>query len=200
MFKYHLYGSRYGGEHTIGTIPIDVAEYWLDKGADAFEDYMLDWEHDEINMSGEIPEKYQLPNWYEVDNIEHLCSIEFEDANVIVVQDITNQKEGDMPWNGKVITEIDLKEDLLGTITNPFENNNDWKGDNVLVYGQSFEKGGCNFETLITEEPFDASKVKCDVTQWDTILMVDGINYDGEFLSNEGMEGIGKSMSCWIDY
>ena len=35
-YKYHVLGTPYGGEHTIGTIPKKVAEYWLKQGADAF--------------------------------------------------------------------------------------------------------------------------------------------------------------------
>ena len=48
-YKYKVSISRYGGEHTIGTIPTKVANWWLEnKTADEFEEYILshDWEED----------------------------------------------------------------------------------------------------------------------------------------------------------
>jgi len=68
-YNYYLMVGPYGGKHTIGTIPKKVAEYWLNKGADAFDEYMLDDDHDKINNSGSIPKEYQLPVWYELNNI-----------------------------------------------------------------------------------------------------------------------------------
>ena len=197
-YKYYLHAGHYGGEHTIGTIPKEVAEYWLDKGADAFEEYMLDWDHDEINDSGTIPEEFQLPNWYDVDDIEHVCSIEFTSLNTLTVTDITNQKDGDNIWVGKEIAEIKMSEDKIGELLDE-ESDKISNNDDYIVYGQSFEKGSCSFEILETDEPFNASKLKFDVAVWNDLQFVTGINYDGESLSNEGMEGHGKSMACWIE-
>ena len=43
-YKYNICATRYGGEHTIGTINKSVASYWLKRGQDEFEDYMTDWD------------------------------------------------------------------------------------------------------------------------------------------------------------
>ena len=41
-YKYKVSISRYGGEHTIGTIPTKVANWWLEnQTADEFEEYIL---------------------------------------------------------------------------------------------------------------------------------------------------------------
>jgi hypothetical protein len=196
-YEYHIYGSRCGGEHTIGTIPKKVAEYWSQQGADAFEEYMLNWEHEELNEGASIPKEYQLPNWYELDDIDHMCSIEFHEGNIVTVTDITNQKEDDMPWVGNVIAEIPMTEDKIGSFIDEVAKAPN--KDDFIVYGQSFEKGICSFETLKIDEPFDASKLKFDVAVWDDLYLVSGLIYDDKYLANEGMEGETKSMACWID-
>ena len=189
-YEYTLYASRYGGEHTIGTISNDVAEYWLDKGDDAFAEYMMDGDHDVINEDGFIPKDYQLPIWYEVDDIEHMFTVEFADGQCLCVEDAKT---------GETVAEIKLTDDLLGRVHNPFADNNDFKGKSV-VYGQTFEKGGFPFENLVTDEPFDVSKLKFNVTEWDNLKLVDTIEYDGQSLCVEGDgDTMEKSQACWID-
>jgi hypothetical protein len=192
-YEYHIWGSRYGGEHTIGTIPQKVADYWLEQGQDAFQDYMFAgyWEDDKEELNKTIPKEFQIDTyWHDLDNIEHLCTVEFETSNVIIVEELKT---------GKQVVEIAMSDDLLGDVNNPFADNNDWKGENAVVYGQSFEKGGFDFENLIIDEPFDASKLKLNVSEWDTMKLVNGISYDGQVLYAQGGDTIGKSMAMWID-
>ena len=153
---------------------------------------MWSYDHYEKNEDGTIPLEYQLPEWWEVDDIEHMSTVEFHDTNVLYVEDAKT---------GETVAEIAMTEDLLGTVSDPM-------GDGVcgvdttdtaIVYGQSFEKGGFNFETLKTDEPFDASKVKFNVTAWDTLKLVDAVVYDGDALCVEDGDTIGKSFACWID-
>lgn len=191
-YEYNLWGSRYGGEHTIGTIPQKVADYWLDKGQEAFEEYMWSYDHYEKNEDGTIPLEYQLSEWWEVDDIEHMSTVEFSDANVLYVEDVKTKE---------IVAEIPMTEDLIGTVFNPLTEGVcgvDTTGK-AIVYGQSFEKGGFNFEMLKTDEPFDASKVKFNVTEWDTLKLVNDVDYDGDTLSVEDGDTIGKSFACWID-
>lgn len=187
-FEYHIWGSRYGGEHTIGTIPNDVAEYWVEKGADTFSEYMWSWDHDEKNADGSIPEKYQLPEWWEVDDIDHLNTVEFEIGNVLVVDDAKTNE---------TVAEIEMTEDMIGSVHDPLDDE-DTTGKSV-VYGQSFEKGGFPFETLVTDTPFDPSKLKFELTIWNDLKLVHAITYDGQTLSPEGGDTIGKGYACWID-
>ena len=197
-YKYCMLGSRYGGEHTIGTISRDVAEYWLKQGEGAFENYMLNFDHDELNEKGSIPKEYQLPNWYELDDIDHLCSVEFYEDNTITVFDTTNQKEGDFSWVGEQVAEISMTEDKIGSFIDEQAKASLTIFDYV-VYGQSFEKGTCTFETLEIDEPFDASKLKFDGSVWNKSQFVHGLTYEDTYLCNEGMEGETKSMACWIE-
>ena len=190
-YKYNICATRYGGEHTIGTIDKSVASYWLNRGQDEFEDYMTDWDREEANEKFNVPKKYQLPDWYEIDDIEHLCSAEFEISNVFHVTD---------EETGEDIAEVPMKDDMIASLVNPFEHSKTWKKKNkVVVYGQSFEKGGFPFETIETDEPFDASKLKANCTEWDGLKMIHSITYDGNEYCCEGGDTTGKSMAVWID-
>ena len=192
-YEYHIWGSRYGGEHTIGTIPQKVADYWLEQGQDVFQDYMFAgyWEDDKEELNKTIPKEFQIDTyWHDLDNIDHFCTVEFETSNVITVEELKT---------GKQVAEIAMTDDLLGDVNNPFANDNAWKGENAVVYGQSFEKGCFPFENLIIDEPFDASKVKLNVSEWHTMKLVDAISYEGQVLYAQGGDTIGKSMAMWID-
>lgn len=79
--------------------------------------------------------------------------MEFHDTNVLYVEDAKT---------GETVAEIPLTECMLGNVLDPLDGV-DTTGK-AIVYGQSFEKGGFNFETLEIDEPFDASKVKFHVT------------------------------------
>lgn len=202
-YEYNIWGSRYGGEHTIGTIPLKTAIYWLKKGEDAFEEYMFSgyWDDDKDELNNDIPEEHQIEEmWHDLDDVDHICSVEFESSNVLVVEDAKT---------GKTVAEIEMTEDKLGSVCDPLSLlTYDDDGDLIdpdtgemmnLVYGQSFEKGGFNFETIKTNEPFDASKLKFNITTWSTMKLVHAVEYDGEDYGAEGGDTIGKSMSMWID-
>lgn len=192
-YKYMVYALGHGGEHTIGIIPHKVAEYWLDKENVELYLYMFSgyWDDDKEELNKTIPEEFQINEyWHDMDEIEHMFSVEFESSNVLIIEDAKT---------GETVAEINMTEDLMGDVHNPFAENNAWKGDNAVVYGQSFEKGGFNFMTLQTDEPFDASKVKFNVTEWSTLKLVNSVDYGGMILPAEDGDTIGKSMAFWID-
>jgi hypothetical protein len=196
-YKYYLIAGPYGGEHTIGTIPKKVAVYWLDKGADSFDEYMLNDDHDKINNSGTIPEEYQLPIWYELNNVSHMSTVMFCNSNFLTVFDVTELGENVYLEKGKEVAKIEMTDDMIGNsdvsavkLTN----------DEYVVYGASNDTGFCRFELLETDKPFDASKLKFYVSAWNKFKLVMGINYNGRDLGNEGMEiSTGQSMECWIN-
>ena len=198
-YEYNVWGSRYGGEHTIGTIPKNVAKYWLEKGQDAFKEYMFAgyWEDDKEELNKTIPKEYQIDKyWHDLDDIDHIDTVEFESSNVLIVTDAKT---------GETVAEINMTDDKLGAVCNAesdaYENDEElFDGKKVIVYGQSFEKGGFNFENLVIDEPFDESKVKFDVSIWDDLKLVDAVNYGDDITLNvEGGDTTGKSMAMWID-
>lgn len=196
-YNYYLMVGPYGGKHTIGTIPKKAAEYWLDKGADAFDEYMLDDDHDKINKSGTIPKEYQLPIWYELNNVGYVSSAIFCNSNILTVLDVTKLDENVYIEKGKEVARIEMTDDM---VSDSDVNTMKLKDEEYVVYGASNDTGFCKFELLETKEPFDSSKLKFYVSYWNNFRLITGINYNGDDLGNEGMEiSTGQSMECWID-
>jgi len=82
-----------GGEHTMGTIKNEIAKYWQCEGEEFFEEYMFSWDKDEIANQYGIPEKYQLGDWNELDDLCHLNGPEFiEDITYFELIDIDTQE------------------------------------------------------------------------------------------------------------
>ena len=195
-YKYYMTAGPYGGEHTIGTIPKRVAEYWLNKGADAFDQYMLDDNHDQFNESGKIPKEYQLPTWYKLDNVDHLSAAVLCNSNTLTVLDVSNLSEHAFLREGKEIASIEMTNNLIGNLD---VNTVELLNGEYIVYGASNDSGICRFELLETGEKFDESKLKFNVTAWNDFKLVTGINYKGQILDNEGMkDSTVQSMECWI--
>lgn len=185
---YRLTGYRYGGEYTIGTISKSVAAYWLKKGDKVFEKYMTSPQQELFNKNLTIPEEFQLPKWYELDDLMHLNSLEFDPLNWLLIENNTT---------GKNVTEIFMNERLVGEMHNPIVEQTDLKA-RVLVYGQSFEKGYFDFGNLTTDEPFEPSNLKINITHWNNIKVIDSIAYNDESLCAETGETEGKGLRCWI--
>ena len=76
---------------------------------------------------------------------------------------------------------------------------NIYNGEKYIVYGKSFEEGNFSFENLVTDEPFDASKVKLDVvTLWDNLKLVHAVCYGNQTLCIEDGDTNRKSTEVWI--
>lgn len=202
-YKYLLWASRHGGEHTIGLIDQKIADYWLEKGKDEdsvyddrFEEYMWAEPADdrlELNKKWSVPKEFQIEEyWHDVTDIEHMNGCEFHDTNCLNVVDEETNKE---------VAEVYMTEDKLGSVFDPVADGVPGVDmtDKAIVYGQSFEKGGWNFEALEIDEPFDPSKVKFDVTIWSELKIVHAVDYDGQSLCVEDGDSWGKSMAIWID-
>ena len=198
-YSYYLTAGPYGGEHTIGTIPKKVAKYWLDQGADAFGEYMLDGDHDSINDSGEIPKEYQLPIWQELNNVFRISSVVFCNSNNLTVTDVTKLSEKKSFEDGLEVANITLTEGLIGDSDVNAGRIRDLNNE-CIVYGASNDTGFCSFELLETDQPFDAKKLKFDLTSWNRFKLLASVKYSGKDLGNKGMEILTKqSQECWID-
>ena len=196
-YKYEITAGRYGGEHVIGTIPNSVAEYWMDKGDEVFEEYLFNWDRE--NDFPNIPKKYELNEWHDIDNIMHHCSIEFADSNYF---EVTNTETNDYFYAdfGDIIEDEIVVDDT--------EMKKAMRSKKAVVFGQSFEKG--HFEAVcydnegnhcdfVIDEPFDVKKIKnVSVTRWSNLLLLNSFEYEGYSFELEGGDSIGKSMSAWI--
>ena len=81
-FSLEIYGC--GGEHTIGTVKNEIAKYWQTDGEEFFEEYMFSWDKPELIEKYSIPEKFQLQDWNELDDLAHLNGPEIMEENTIL--------------------------------------------------------------------------------------------------------------------
>jgi len=196
-YNYKINAGRYGGEHIIGTIPNSVGQYWLNKGNQQFEDYFFSWNKDEDYPN--IPQKFALEDWYEIDDIMHESTVEFADTNYF---EITNKKTNKSFY-------IDFSEINKDSISVDLSSNDTiLKSKKTIVFAQSFEKGSyeiscydkegrsCDF---ITDEPFDVNKIKnVNLIMWSNLLLLNGFEYEDYSFEISGGDSIGKSMTAWL--
>jgi hypothetical protein len=75
-----------------------------------------------------------------------------------------------------------------------------YHGDDVVVYGQSYAKG--SFITAFEiEGDFDLSKLKLWVTDWSDLKLVEGFEYAGHLIGFGGWQEDSTSLGqhAWID-
>jgi len=189
--RYEIIGTRYGGEHTIGTIPKEVAKFWFTQG-NRFKEYMKDTSiQEERNKDGSVPKEYQLGECWVNDDVFHNDTLEFSGENKLQVLDTESND-----W----IAEIKLTDVLVNKKKNPVRDR-DWDRTlNYLVYRQGMDKGGWTW-ILETDEVFDVSKLKVNIDQYyDDIKLVDTLVYDGQEIESDGGDGnIHHDFYCWIN-
>ncbi len=164
---YMLTVNGCGGEHTIGFIDIEAATYWK-KNDEIFQEYMFSWDRNEVVDKYNIPEKYQLKDWNEIDDLAHLNGPEFvKDYSLINVLD----------EEGEPITEINITEDMIEVDEEPLVSE-DIKNKVAVVYGQQWNKGTFYFGPIETEETFDSSKLKISCSRWQNLIIISQIEYE----------------------
>ena len=176
-----------GGEHTIGFIDIEAGSYWK-KNDEIFQEYMFSWDRNEVVDKYNIPEKYQLKDWNEIDDLAHLNGPEFvKDYSLINVLD----------EEGEPITEINITEDMIEVDEEPLVSE-DIKNKVAVVYGQQWNKGTFYFGPIETEETFDSSKLKISCSRWQNLIIISQIEYEDRIYYPEE-DSRGKSQTIYFD-
>lgn len=198
------YASRYGGEHTIGTITQEQGHFWHQMGHELFTQYLhFQWAGDakhDLNITWNIPEHLQLKEFWEIDDIDHQNAPLFYDGNMIEFAKVLDDGVAHID-DEETVAELDFASDeVKKMVLIADEETVNYKGDDVIVYSWSAVKGG--FETAFEiEGDFDITKLKllCSTHQDD--LLVTGFGYDGEELDHNGWQdnSHGKGQSSWID-
>lgn len=197
MTEIVAYASRYGGEYTIGTITQEQGHFWFQMGDELFTQYLhfqnVGWDGD-LNVKWNIPEHLQLKEFWEVDDIVHINAPQFEAQNQIEFAKVTEDGGEETIANIDFAT-IDSNMVLCGV--SEVEN---YYGDDVIVYGQSYAKG--SFITAFEiEGDFDLTKLKLSCMDWLDLMLVDGFEYDGELCGFGGWQedSISLGQTAWID-
>lgn len=200
QFQYKIVARGSGGEYTIGAVDEKISEYWLEQGKNKFKEYMINNDREESNSKFNVPEEYQLPAWYEIDNIKHLNSVEFHSSTTFYISDLLASKE---------ITSINLNEEMIKSICDPLSeleelNIKYWEsiyeeGENQIIFGGDQQKGSFTFKTIESDEAFDLTKLKINCTEWVDLKIIHSLEYDGKIYLPDEADTIHEAMAIWID-
>lgn len=195
IFNYSLNVTKYGGEHTIGTITKAQADYWLSYEEDVLEDHIQNWSGD----AEKIPKQFHLGIWNEdICDILQAYGSEYSNNNTLCITDENTQSDLGIQLGNM---------DLVSVKTNVLERDDQGKyvdktlndANKVLCYGENLERGGWDFEPLELDHPVDISKFRFHITQWDTLWLLDKIEYEGNSYGYDDGDTIGKGFKFWID-
>ena len=179
--EFEIYG--YGGELVIGSITKAQFDYWLpfiDKGETEGLDSHLFWDpYDEGEGNPITDEKDScfLGYWHDMDNIAHSCGADLDSCTVVV----TSLETGD---------EIFKTDEPNVSDTEHYEDTQLDPG--YYFKGYAYEKGQFFLTELEIEGKFDPNKLTVRISNIDGNHIIDQVEYDGEYLENEGGGTNGK--------
>ena len=197
VFKYKISSSGLGGEHTIGTIPKSLSKYWLDWERNDFQSYIFSFNREEDYPN--VPVKFQLNEWSEIDDIDHQNTIEFEDTNYFEIINKETKESFFVYFKDINREQVVINQKSIEKIS---------ASNEPIVFCQSWEKGEFIVECkdnegnpteFITNEPFDVEKIKnIKCTQWSEIILLNSFEYEQYSFEVFGGDTIGKSKSAWL--
>lgn len=189
-YKISMWG--YGGEKVMGTVDPKVWDYCVANQVDLSD---IAWgDEDTVEQMKLDPDMLPFPpgSWYECDNMAHTNGVS-RNAGTLQIED----ENGETVYE-KSLDDITGYEDADGN-PEPEWNCTDevWigsrsKGEIVLI-GNSNEKGTFFEAELPLTAPFDISKLTLCYEEIDGEEIVNGVTYDGEDIDNWGGSTDGKS-------
>jgi hypothetical protein len=181
---YRVELGAYGGEVYAGRVDRKIYDYFKSRSID-LDEYASDWDNEL-----EVPEDMQpFPpgSPYECDELVHASGATMDDGNYITVYDENGEEvwQHSLDLNALDDSEIPVNEWEVFTM-------DDLKDGEVAYWGGQGEKGllyGGEFEL---KQPFDPKKLMLNFTNADGWYICNGVEYDGEDISNDDMSTTGK--------
>lgn len=206
--KYKFSIGRYGGETVMGTITREQYEYWKDRDND-LEEYVMGFDRETYEQENDIPEEAKFSgDWYEQDNVEHICGGEVSDGNYLQIDEFDQDGNPIKNANGtfKVWEPIALgaeSREKHGIKTNDyptFDADHDSVINKCYFYGQVFNKGGWHNEELVElNEELDLSKITLNCSDVEGWLVCNSISYEGiDEPIHLTEDSTGSSQTCCV--
>ena len=185
MYRYKISLDVYGAEFTVGSVSLDAYAYWSKKGKDYFENHLVSDEESSIE------EAHSLYPWFERDDLIHTYGVEFSGSNRITINEESTsttvlESDLDQDWIKDASWVINDKPHLL-------------EKDTVLMTCASWEKGTWECELIVTDAPFDQSKLEFFLYHIDGMYLVDNLQYDGEEITCTDVNSRGTGFDVWFD-
>jgi hypothetical protein len=206
--KYKFSIGRYGGETVMGTITREQYEYWKDRD-DELQEYVMGFDREEYEREHNIPDEAKFSgDWYEQDNVEHICGGEVSDGNYLQIDEFDQDgnpiknADGTFKMWEPIALGIESR-DKHGIKTNDyqqFDEDHNAVNNKCYFYGQMFNKGGWHNEELVElGEELDTNKITLNCSEVQGWLLCNSISYEG--LSEDihlSEDSTGSSQTCCV--
>jgi len=206
--KYRFTISRYGGETVMGTITREQYEYWKDRDDD-LQEYVMGFDREAYEQEHNVPEEARFSgDWYEQDNVEHICGGEVSDGNYLQIDEfdqdgnpIKNADGSFKMWEPIALgRESREKHGIKTNDYQQFDEDHDSVINKCYFYGQAFNKGGWGNEDFVElAEELDTNKITLNCSEVQGTLMCSSISYEGldqEIPLTE--DSTGSSQTCCV--
>jgi hypothetical protein len=180
-FEVEIYG--YGGEVVIGKLTKKQYDYWQpiseSDDMDRLDSHIFSDPYDEGEGGNLITNENDprfLGYWHDIDSIAHSCGPEIDGCTVLV----TNIDDGEEVYKTEEPEVADTEHYNIDELDKGY-----------YFKGYTAEKGQFFFAEMEADK-FDPSKLTVKVSNIDGNHIIDKVEYDGEYLENEGGGTNGK--------
>ena len=203
--KYTFSIQRYGGETVMGSITPYQYHYWKNREQE-LTDYVMGFDREAYETEHSIPEEAKMRDWYEIDNIAHVCGAPVESCNFLHIDEsdqngaaIRNADGSYKMWEPIELSnesrekfDIKLEDGECIDVDHPSLENE------YYFWGSTSNKGGWTTEAINIDGELDLSQLKIHYKQIEGSDIAYAISYgDGEPLSLQE-DSSGNSQQCYV--
>ena len=199
--KYKFSISRYGGETVMGTVTREQYEYWKERDNE-LQEYVMGFDREEYEKEHDVPEEAKFKgDWYEQDNVEHICGGEVSDGNFLYIEEYDQDGNQIKSWEPIALgAESREKHGIKLNDYQQFDADHDAVINKYYFYGQVFNKGGWYNEELVElGEELDTNKITLNCSDVEGWLLCNSILYEGLEQEIPLIEdSTGSSQTCCV--
>ena len=205
--KYKFNIQRYGGETVVGTITPYQYHYWKNRQQE-LTDYLMGFDRAEYETEHNIPEEARFNrDWYENDNIAHICGAPIESANFLHIDEYDQDGNAIRDEKGHLVFRepIELSNDNVQKLGIQYMDqecidvDHDSLKNQYYLWGSTSNKGGWTVDDDIEiEGDLDFTQLKLHYKQIEGSDICYAISYaDGEprYLQEDST---GSSQECRV--
>lgn len=203
--KYTFSIQRYGGETVMGSITPYQYHYWKNREQE-LTDYVMGFDRESYETEHHIPEEAKMRDWYEIDNMAHVCGAPVESANFLHIDESDQNGAPILNTNGsyKMWEPIELSNESREKFNIKLEDGECIDVDHPSLeneyyfWGSTSNKGGWTTEAINIDGELDLSQLKIHYKQIEGSDIAYAISYgDGEPLSLQE-DSSGNSQQCYV--
>ena len=205
--KYKFSIQRYGGETVVGTITPYQYHYWKNRQQE-LTDYLMGFDRSEYETEHNIPEEARFNrDWYENDNIAHICGAPIESANFLHIDEYDQDGNAIRDEKGHLVFRepIELSNDNVQKLGIQYMDqecidvDHDSLKNQYYLWGSTSNKGGWTVDDDIEiEGELDFKQLKLHYKQIEGSDICYAISYADDEPRYLQEDSTGSSQECRV--